>query len=336
MNISILRNKAPGSIPRSSKFHSYLTLRYYQIRLRLKDKWRSILPESLKTAFEGGCAVLKGTFLIIKIPLRTILYYLRNHPIHAAVNLFICTAIVALVLTGAELHQQLILSKISNDTVSRIISGSDFTRQYDIEGMRKNGVREFVSTGAPKWTQSEGVKAILFEARKAGLSLEDQAVLLAIANIESGFNPAAQAGTTSACGLFQFVEKTGEMYNLSATDCMDPWLNARAGVSHYIDNYDARVRKHVESLQGIEKLFKTFQLSYYLHHDGPNSSNPGNDLKAIVLDGTKFLFRAYHALEEEEESHKHAPGFSGTFYENTLKTFNTIKESINFEFLGRI
>lgn len=339
MNLTLVKEKITGSFPlggrrsgaeRSAESPQYplaarppLEGNYHHSKERFK------LPKAVQTAAEAIYAMLKGLTLICRMTIGMVFYYLRRHPIHAIFNVLILIGVTALVITGAELHQQLILSKISNDTISNIIAGSDFTRQYDIDGARRNGVREFVATGAPKWTQSEGVKAILFEARKAELPIEDQAVLLAIANIESGFNPAAQAGITTACGLFQFVEKTGEMFNLKPNDCMDPWLNARAGVRHYIANYENRVRAKVNHLHGVERVFRTFELSYYLHHDGPASSNPSNELKAIVLNGTQFLFKAYHALQEESESHKHAPGFGQTFFENTVKTLNTIKESFS-------
>lgn len=288
-----------------------------------------VLPRWLVSLSEAAYAASRALILVFTVTVGSVFYYLRHHPIHAVFNLFILTGITSLVITGAELHQQVILSKISNDTISRIIQGSDFTRQYDIESMRKNGVREFVAAGAPMWAQSESVRAVLFEARKAGLSIEDQAVLLAIVNIESGFNPAAQAGITTACGLFQFVQRTGEMFNLKPRDCMDPWLNARAGIKHYIDNYERRVKSSVENLTGIEKVFRTFELSYYLHHDGPASSNPSNEVKAVILNGTQFLFKAYHILKQEEDLHKHAPSFGQTFFESTIKFLNTIRESFS-------
>ena len=71
--------------------------------------------------------------------------------------------------------------------------------------MRKRGAEEFLRVGAPVWAQREAVRAVLFHARKAGLSKEDQAVLLATVAVESGFNPSEKAPSTTACGLFQFV-----------------------------------------------------------------------------------------------------------------------------------
>jgi putative chitinase len=50
--------------------------------------------------------------------------------------------------------------------------------------------------------------------------------VLAIAHTESGFNPDAAAGTTSASGLGQFVDKTGEAYSLNDNNRWD--VNAQA------------------------------------------------------------------------------------------------------------
>ncbi|MBN8549971.1 MAG: transglycosylase SLT domain-containing protein [Deltaproteobacteria bacterium] len=276
-------------------------------------------------------AIGKALFLTLRfsaqavyVTLRTIWTYLYRHPIHAVLNLGFITVLALLVLTGSEFHKQTILAKISDQTVEEIIRGSRFTRTYDSEEVSKNGIREFLSVGAPEWAQRESVRAVLFHARKAGLPLEDQAVLLAIADIESGFNPMARAPTTSACGLFQFVKRTGESFSLSASDCMNPWLNAKSAVEHYSYNYERRVRRQVEDLSGAERVFRTFELSYYLHHDGPESSNPSNDVKATVVSGTQFLFKAYHALLQEAELEQHAPSFATTFSANFLHSLDRI------------
>ncbi len=261
----------------------------------------------------GTIFLLHTIVLTIGLSIRTIYRYLYRHPIHAMLNALFAAVLVVLISTGAELHKQMILSKISSEIVDRIIAASRFTRAFDAEEINRGGVRELLRAGAPNCTQRESVRAILYQARKAGLSLEDQAVLLAIADVESGFNPMARASTTSACGLFQFVRKTGELFSLSTAECMDPWLNAESGVKHYIHNYERRVRGSVENLNGAEKVFRTFELSYYLHHDGSAyTAQPSSEVKATILNGTQFLFKAYHALEDEAESQQQVPAFSET------------------------
>lgn len=276
--------------------------------------------------------IMRGTVLFVRtlilaigLSVRTAYRYLYRHPIHAFLNVLFIAVLAVLISTGSELHKQMILSKISSEIVDKIIAGSRFTRSFDAEEINRGGVRELLRAGAPTWTQRESVRAILYQARKAGLPLEDQAVLLAIADVESGFNPMARASTTTACGLFQFVRKTGEIFSLSTGECMDPWLNAESGVKHYIYNYENRVRSAVQNLNGAEKVFRTFELSYYLHHDGSAyTGQPSSEVKATILNGTQFLFKAYHALQDEAESQQHVPAFSETLSAKVWKGFDEI------------
>jgi hypothetical protein len=243
--------------------------------------------------------------------------YVLRHPIHALVTLSLLVMLGLLVVTGANIHKQMILARISDQTVTKIIRSSRFTRNFNGEQIQAGNItKEFLRVGAPEWAQREGVRAILFNARKSGLGIEDQAVLLAIAEIESGFNPMAKAESTSACGLFQFVKKTGEQFGLAQENCMNPWLNAMAGVQHYMVNYQKRVQDSVTEVFGPERLFRTFEISYYMHHDGPASSNPSNDVKAIVVTGTAFLFKVYQILQRESESQAQEPSFAEEFSEN--------------------
>ncbi len=256
---------------------------------------------------------------------RAFVGYFKHHPIHAALNGVFITLLGLLVVTGSEVYDDVTLSQISERTVDQIVEASKYTRDYSAVKVQSRGSIELLNVGAPKWTQREAIRAVLFHARKAGLSLEDQAVLLATVEVESGFNPMARAPTTTACGLFQFVKKTGEIFGLKQEDCMNPWLNAYAGVKHYLSNYQNRVADQVTDLQGAERVFRTFELSYYLHHDGPQSSNPSNDVKAVVISGTQFLFRVLHVLENEAASKQEAPSFAERFTQNVWKLLDSVK-----------
>ena len=114
---------------------------------------------------------------------------------------------------------------------------------------------------------------------------------------------------------------------------MDPWLNAQTGVQHYLSAYD-RVRKSVEHLDGPERLFKTFELSYYLHHDGLASSNPADDLKATVLGGVQFLFHVHTQLEREEASKGRAPTFTQAFAEDIWETLTPVVRLVRDDAVG--
>lgn len=280
----------------------------------------SAVIKALKIFAVSSKTIALGMWLAV----RTVLRYLRYHPIHAALNIVFVAALSLLVMTGSEMHKRMILAQISEQAVEDIAKGSRFTRTYDSEEVARDGVREFLGVGAPEWVQRESVRTILFQSRKAGLSIEDQAVLLAIADIESGFNPMARAPTTTACGLFQFVRRTGEMFSLPHSGCMDPAANAKAQIDHYLSNYERRVKSKVENLQGTERVFRTFELSYYLHHDGPESSNPSNDVKATILSGVPFLFHSYHVLKREAESEQEAPTFADSFSANFLRMLDSV------------
>ncbi len=90
-------------------------------------------------------------------------------------------------------------------------------------------------------TQDEVVKTLVAEAIQSGLSEHDTALLLAIARTESGFNPDAAAGTTSASGLGQFIIRnkkgkasgTGVKYGLNFNDVFDASANGAALIAEF-------------------------------------------------------------------------------------------------------
>ena len=70
-------------------------------------------------------------------------------------------------------------------------------------------------------------------------------MLKTVAAIESGFNPTAAAGTSSAKGLFQFIDSTwktmlskyGGKYGLTPdTSVLDPMANALMGAEYLKEN----------------------------------------------------------------------------------------------------
>src|SRR6185369_1175698 len=67
------------------------------------------------------------------------------------------------------------------------------------------------------------------------------AAILAIARVESGWNPYSRNPTSSACGLFQFISATWASYEPSQERCFDPKANASVGVKHLVGLY----RDHV-------------------------------------------------------------------------------------------
>jgi putative chitinase len=112
--------------------------------------------------------------------------------------------------------------------------------------------------------QSRVIDSLIESSRDAGLTPRETAYVLAIARVESGFNPDAAAGTTSASGLGQFIDKTGKHYGLNNANRFDVDAQSDALVAHFVDNRNlARDRG-----QGEDYIYK-------YHHDGPTRDYGG-------------------------------------------------------------
>lgn len=114
-----------------------------------------------------------GIFKAVWFTGRTAGRYLARHPIHAVLNLLMIALLTLMIVTGSELHKQMILSRISDQTIDGIIKASQYTRQLDAQSATRDGSRELVRVGAPDWMQRESIRAVLYHSRKAGLSIEE-------------------------------------------------------------------------------------------------------------------------------------------------------------------
>jgi len=267
--------------------------------------------------------ISKAIFQSCWFAVRSVFSYLRHYPGNACISVILVGTALILFLTGSRIHIHHVQAKLLEDTVSELVTVSKFTREYNLNEAESFGLREFYRVGAPTWVQRESMRAVLETARAKGLSVEHQAVLLATVEVESGFNPLARASTTTACGLFQFIRSTGSVYGLSGSECLNPWINARAGITHYLHNYQRRVEPKVGELEGPEKVLTMFELSYYLHHDGPLSTEFSNELKATILSATPYLFKAYEVLKKEKAREAEEPSFFEKFWEE----FQSLKEA---------
>ena len=119
--------------------------------------------------------------------------------------------------------------------------------------------------------QKKTIGAIINAANKHGLSQRETALVLAIAYVESGFNPDAAAGTTTAASIGQFIRDTGWAYGLNDSNRFELNPNTDALVRHYIENRDTAMRR---GFTGKELELKVYQY----HHDGPGSTaHPAKD-----------------------------------------------------------
>lgn len=144
-------------------------------------------------------------------------------------------------------------------------------------------------------TQSRVIDHLIDASRDAGLSSRETAYVLAIARIESGFNPDAAAGTTSASGLGQFIDRTGGQYGLDNANRFDVQAQSQALVQHFIDNRDlARSRGH-----GEDYIYK-------YHHDGPSKDYGGLGLSQREV--APYLDRYERFVEQRlSQTQGHAP-----------------------------
>jgi hypothetical protein len=121
--------------------------------------------------------------------------------------------------------------------------------------------------------QSRVIDALIEASQRAGLGTRETAYVLAIARLESGFNPDAAAGPTSAYGLGQFVEKTGKAYGITDANRGDVTKQAEALVAHFQDNARLVAKRGL----GEEYIYK-------YHHDGP-----GEDFGGLAISQKRVM-----------------------------------------------
>jgi len=115
--------------------------------------------------------------------------------------------------------------------------------------------------------QRKVIDAIIAAAKADGFTVRRMAMLLAMAKIESGFNPDAAAGTTSAAGLGQFVKKTGEAFGLNPQNRFEIGPSIKALIGYFKENEAIALKKK-----------KPDYFVYKYHHDGPFGEYGGTQL----------------------------------------------------------
>ena len=146
---------------------------------------------------------------------------------------------------------------------SQVVRWSHYDNPIDRSAGRAAGSSR-VWGDAPPATQAAAIGALVRASHAAHLDNHQTALVLAIARTESGFNPDAAAGTTSASGLGQFVDRTGTAYGLGNANRWSVDDQATALVHHFLDNQRLARSRH----QGDEYIYK-------YHHDGPSSDYGG-------------------------------------------------------------
>jgi len=164
---------------------------------------------------------------------------------------------------SSEIYESMIQPRGAAYRDSQIKSYSHYREPIDHSNGRLAGNSRIWGDASPE-VQSRVIDELIRSSKDAGLTPRQTAQVLAIARIESGFNPDAAAGTTSASGLGQFIDKTGNHYGLNGGNRFDVGKQADALVAHYIDNMKLAKSRG----QGEEYIYK-------YHHDGPTSDYGG-------------------------------------------------------------
>ncbi len=126
---------------------------------------------------------------------------------------------------------------------------------------------------APDELKQAALQSVLQHARRAGLSQDDQANVLAIVSLESGFNPDAAAPPsldpnkpTSAAGLGQLQDGTWKRYGNRSTDQFDIPSNADATVKYYSKCKEIAQKRELHGIPG----------TYAVYHDGEGYAHVGS------------------------------------------------------------
>lgn len=151
-----------------------------------------------------------------------------------------------------------------------LVSHSHYNQPLELDGVRgfsrKWGDASFE-------TQSAAISEILNLGSRLKFSDEELAFALSVARVESGFNPDAAAGTTSASGIGQLINKTATSLGVSG----DKRFDLKQNVSAYLSLLGELLKKARRELPG-ESQSVIFQKAYALYHDGPSLAYGGEKL----------------------------------------------------------
>ena len=203
-----------------------------------------------------------------------------------------------------DIHTEMIQAKGAAYRASQINPKSHYLEPVDHQDGRLAGNSRVWGDATPE-VQSRAIDALVGASREARLNARDTAHVLAIARIESGFNPDAAAGTTTASGLGQFIDDTGSAYDLTDANRFDVDAQASALVAHFIDNRALAQRR------GQDEGY-----IYKYHHDGPSRDYGGLALardKVLPLldDYTRFVEQRFGIERSDEASTRAASAAAG-------------------------
>jgi putative chitinase len=168
----------------------------------------------------------------------------------------------------------------------QIVGHSHYLHEIDKSNSRLHG-NSRIAGDADHNVQKEVINTIFIEAKKSKLTNRDICLLLAIARHESGFNPDAAAGSTSAAGIGQFVDATGLEYGLTMENVFDIKANSLALIDIFISEYAKSANKN-----GLTDINREIRI-YALHHDGPSLKYGGEKLsKRHIIPWVEEIYKS--------------------------------------------
>ena len=114
---------------------------------------------------------------------------------------------------------------------------------------------------ASESVQKQVIDKILAKAEEYNLSIHNTALLLATIRAESGFNPDAAAGSSSAVGLGQFTDKTRVDWALDTNSMFDVDANLDSAARYFLACKEKVEQRGLTGAQEDAMIYK-----YY--HDG--------------------------------------------------------------------
>jgi putative chitinase len=146
--------------------------------------------------------------------------------------------------------------------------------------LEKGGIRGYsrIWGDAPRETQSTVISQILTVGRRMKFNDEELAFALSVARTESGFNPDAAAGTTSASGVGQLIDRTAE--NLGVRG--DMRFDVKENVNGFLSLLGSVLKTSRNQLPR-QSQNKIFERAYGLYHDGPSLKYGGQNLAKKVV-----------------------------------------------------
>lgn len=135
------------------------------------------------------------------------------------------------------------------------------------------------------------IHELLNQAFTIGFTPKQTAFLLATTRVESGFNPDAAAQSTSASGLGQFIDATGDALGLTDQTRFSIGENASAFVTHLSAMIGFGTKKYeTDSTSALTH-------AYALYHDGPNLNYGGLEVaKEKVMPWTERFFNWFQEV----------------------------------------